>query len=287
MAETDIILRVERDKNFKILSCIGLDDHNISFKAKGILAYMLTRPDRWKFWRRNLVNLSTDGRDSVVSGLRELRKQGYLRTTGRAVGGHFVGQIWTISERPMSDSPAVLTDRTTDKPYDGEPVRRKTRTTTTIENVTTTKDITTKKKDELLEPSASQSVTGDLGTGTVQSSSGRNRASNTTPNTAAPPPKRTPWMTPFLDPWVARFGDPLGTKTQKTLIGKFATYLFPLVQEYGSDRVVRAWKRYLQQRSRVQPAWFAEQFKEWDRVRVSDKTATIAKPGTHLRGRRS
>jgi hypothetical protein len=54
-----------------------LDDEGLSFKAKGILAYLLSKPDNWTVMVYDLENHSKDGREAVYSGLNELKKAGY------------------------------------------------------------------------------------------------------------------------------------------------------------------------------------------------------------------
>ena len=54
-----------------------LEDSRLSYKAKGILAYLLSKPDNWKVIVGNLVNYSADGKASVYAGLKELKECGY------------------------------------------------------------------------------------------------------------------------------------------------------------------------------------------------------------------
>jgi len=43
------IVRAKRKTNFTIIGNTGLKDKRLSLKAKGLLAYMLSLPDDWKF----------------------------------------------------------------------------------------------------------------------------------------------------------------------------------------------------------------------------------------------
>src|SRR5699024_1507931 len=49
------------------------------WKAKGIMAYMLSKPDDWTFYLDELQKHSTDGRTSFRAGFDELKKQGYVK----------------------------------------------------------------------------------------------------------------------------------------------------------------------------------------------------------------
>ncbi|TKI88055.1 DNA-binding protein, partial [Bacillus wiedmannii] len=45
------IFRVKKDNNYSVINNTGLKDKRLSWKAKGILAYILTLPDDWVFYR--------------------------------------------------------------------------------------------------------------------------------------------------------------------------------------------------------------------------------------------
>ena len=72
------VIRVQkRPNNFVMMDKSFLEDTRLSHKAKGILAYLLSKPDNWKVIVGNLVNYSTDGKASVYAGLKELKECGY------------------------------------------------------------------------------------------------------------------------------------------------------------------------------------------------------------------
>lgn len=76
-----MIIRVAHNKEnpYKTLNTTGFkDDSRLSFKARGILAYLLSQPDCWEIYVDNLINAGPDGRESVRSGLKELETYGYL-----------------------------------------------------------------------------------------------------------------------------------------------------------------------------------------------------------------
>ncbi len=55
-----------------------LSDRSISFKAKGIYAYMFSKPDGWEFAAERIQVDGADGRKAVLAGLKELEQAGYL-----------------------------------------------------------------------------------------------------------------------------------------------------------------------------------------------------------------
>lgn len=68
----------EQDQYYKTINLTSLLDNNLSFKAKGLHNYIMTRPDNWKLWMQSLFNLSTDGETSVRSAINELIQNKYL-----------------------------------------------------------------------------------------------------------------------------------------------------------------------------------------------------------------
>lgn len=64
--------------NFTVLHNHVLRDPRLSYKARGLLAYILSMPDNFRFTVELLTRTSPDGRQSVISGMRELRDTGYL-----------------------------------------------------------------------------------------------------------------------------------------------------------------------------------------------------------------
>ena len=58
-----------------------LHDIYLSWKARGLLSFLLTFPRDTDFTISELTNLTIDGRDSVKAGIRELIQAGYIRKT--------------------------------------------------------------------------------------------------------------------------------------------------------------------------------------------------------------
>ena len=78
----DEVIRVrKRPNNFVMIDKTFLEDERLSFKAKGILAYLLSKPDNWKVIVGNLVKFSKDGKSAVYAGLKELKECGYYVKT--------------------------------------------------------------------------------------------------------------------------------------------------------------------------------------------------------------
>lgn len=104
------VIRVEHQKNFVVIqNNTVLQDPNLSWKAKGIWSYAMTRPDEWEFHVSHLATISGDGKSSIYAGLKELERAGYLRKVQKRVEGKFVKVDYVISEikiiLPLTEKP--------------------------------------------------------------------------------------------------------------------------------------------------------------------------------------
>ena len=54
------IIRVERTKNFTVMSNHHFKNKKLSLKAKGLLSLMLSLPDDWNYSMKGLATLSKD-----------------------------------------------------------------------------------------------------------------------------------------------------------------------------------------------------------------------------------
>lgn len=101
----DEVIRVrKRPNNFVMIDKTFLEDERLSFKAKGILAYLLSKPDNWKVIVGNLVKYSKDGKSAVYAGLKELKECGYyVKTPIRSEDGRRISR-WESTVYEMPDS---------------------------------------------------------------------------------------------------------------------------------------------------------------------------------------
>lgn len=114
------VFRVNRTKEYTVMSNHHFKNKNLSLKAKGLLSLMLSLPDDWNYSIKGLVALSKDGRDSVMTTLKELESEGYiLRRRLRNTKGQVSDTEYIISETPMSDFP------TQEKPTQDNPTLEK------------------------------------------------------------------------------------------------------------------------------------------------------------------
>jgi hypothetical protein len=74
----------------------AVNDERLSFRARGLLAYLLGRPPGWAFAADRIAKVSPrEGREAVLSALTELEAAGYVR---RSRIRSACGQVRTITE---------------------------------------------------------------------------------------------------------------------------------------------------------------------------------------------
>lgn len=80
-----MVFKIEKTKNYTVMSNYHLQDKNISFKAKGLLSFMLSLPEDWDYSLAGLVSVSKENTKAIRTILNELKDNGYLviERTGR------------------------------------------------------------------------------------------------------------------------------------------------------------------------------------------------------------
>jgi len=107
------IFRVQKGKNnpYVIINKDFLDNEFLSFKAKGILTYLLSKPNNWKVYQSQIEKVGIDGRSSIYSGIEELINGGYVKkSTERADNGKFVGVNYDVFEDNKENKQEVRVD---------------------------------------------------------------------------------------------------------------------------------------------------------------------------------
>ena len=73
------VFRVERTKNYTVMSNYQLRDKNLSLKAKGLLSQMLSLPEDWDYTLLGLAQINAEGKDAIRAAVTELERAGYIR----------------------------------------------------------------------------------------------------------------------------------------------------------------------------------------------------------------
>ena len=76
------IFRVERTRDYTVMSNHHLKDTGLSLKSKGLLSIMLSLPESWNYTTRGLAAICREGVDAIGSAIRELETAGYTQQGG-------------------------------------------------------------------------------------------------------------------------------------------------------------------------------------------------------------
>ena len=150
---SNTIIRAPRRQRFVVMDQRAVEDDRLSWAARGLLCYLLSRPDDWKVLVNDLRKRGNLGRDGIYRLLRELRTVGYARflrlrdKNGRIRGGIYI--IREIADSPDPDLPyTVLPD--TAAPGTANPGALPT-TDLNLKRTTTTTPTTTKERSSSCE----------------------------------------------------------------------------------------------------------------------------------------
>lgn len=81
-------------------------DKQISLKAKGLLALIMSLPNDWDFSINGIAQIIKEGKTAIYSALDELKSFGYCQVeTKRNSKGVIEGTDYTFYEKPQSDYP--------------------------------------------------------------------------------------------------------------------------------------------------------------------------------------
>ena len=110
-----MIIRAPRPRaHFTVLDNRVLRDSTLSWKARGLLAYLLSQPDGWRTSSERLARVGPDGRDAVRSAMRELEDRGYVARLRRQDDAGRWQTLVVVREDP--DAPPTV-----DPPGDNSP----------------------------------------------------------------------------------------------------------------------------------------------------------------------
>ncbi|MBB71502.1 MAG: hypothetical protein CMF50_03805 [Legionellales bacterium] len=96
-----IIRMHKRDVPYVQIRKYCFEDRRLSWKARGLLGYLLSLPSDWKIYVADLVKRAPDGKTSVYSALNELQGAGYVKPVQiRDESGRFVAGGYDVFEEP-------------------------------------------------------------------------------------------------------------------------------------------------------------------------------------------
>ena len=100
------VFRIDKTRDYTVMSNHHLRNTELSLKAKGLLSLMLSLPDNWDYTTKGLARICKDGVDSICAAVRELEEHGYvIRERVRGANGQLGSIEYTILEKPAEQSP--------------------------------------------------------------------------------------------------------------------------------------------------------------------------------------
>lgn len=141
-----VIRTKKRITPFVQIDSTSLSDHRLSWRAKGLLAYLLTKPDGWQVRSEDLIKHGTEGRDAIRAAMKELQEFGYARLVNTPNG-----REWEIYEtpKPCPENPSLANEPSPENPCPEKANDWKSPPSNIGISVSNNKDSNT--KDEFLE----------------------------------------------------------------------------------------------------------------------------------------
>ena len=100
------VFRVEKTRNYTVMSNYHLRDRRLSLKSAGLLSLMLSLPEDWNYTSAGLSAICKDGKEAIRSAIHELEETGYIiRRQERDEQGRMSKSVYTIYEIPQSEKP--------------------------------------------------------------------------------------------------------------------------------------------------------------------------------------
>lgn len=97
-----MIVKRQRSDNFAIIPNAVAEDTRISFDARGVLCYLLAKPNNWKVSVDDIRNSGSIGRDKAYSILNQLIDNGYIcRVMKRDHAGKVIETEYTVFDEPI------------------------------------------------------------------------------------------------------------------------------------------------------------------------------------------
>ena len=115
------VFRIERTRDYTVMSNHHLRNGKLSLKAKGLLSMMLSLPEDWNYTTRGLAKICKEGVDAIGAALRELEAAGYIvRHKLRDRQGRISDTEYVIYEQPQLRKPDTDSPDT-ENPYMDKP----------------------------------------------------------------------------------------------------------------------------------------------------------------------
>ena len=101
------VIRVQKTKDYTVMSNAHFREKNMSLKAKGLLSLMLSLPDDWNYSIEGLIAICKENGTAIKSTLKELKEFGYLKVEKTQNEKGVFEYIYNIYENPQAENPSI------------------------------------------------------------------------------------------------------------------------------------------------------------------------------------
>lgn len=95
------IIRKAHSSNFTVVTNALAQNNDLSFEARGLLLYLLSKPDDWKAFSKDIEREGNIGRDKRIRLFKELEKAGYCKRIRRQSHKGLIEVETLIFEEPI------------------------------------------------------------------------------------------------------------------------------------------------------------------------------------------
>jgi len=137
---SDTIIRTDKDSNYSIIDNYPINDDRLTFEARGVLNYLLSKPNTWQLSIKDIMKQGAIGRDKARRIIKELQTQGYIYRQKQDAKSKKFTWISIIFEHPTLnphyDQPTLPLDTMPWKPVPGSTPGRETMPWKTVDDKT-------------------------------------------------------------------------------------------------------------------------------------------------------
>lgn len=116
------VFRVNKTKDYTVISNFHFKDKALSLKAKGLLSQMLSLPDDWDYTVAGLCSINKESKSAIQAALKELEDAGYLIRTRTQDGKGRFDYIYDIYEKPRHGEPRTENRFTENRRTENQPL---------------------------------------------------------------------------------------------------------------------------------------------------------------------
>ena len=107
-----IIRIAKRDQAYSVIGNHILRNKELSFRARGVLAWLLSHSEDWQVSSATIAEEGLEGRDAVRASMTELRQAGHLVYRRERVEGGRLATVIDVYEAPQRAADEALPDAT-------------------------------------------------------------------------------------------------------------------------------------------------------------------------------